>query len=258
MAEPVVAIRNLNVRRGRAQVLRGINLELRGGEFMGVLGPNGAGKTTLLNVIAGFEQFTGDLTLFGDRARMRRTRAQRLRVGLVPQLRAADPAFPITAREVVMTGCAGRAGLLRAPNAHMRRRAGELMDLLRVSHAAGSPIGWLSGGERQKVALARALLQEPDLLLLDEPTAGLDMAVRREVMDLLCDIHARMNPAIVLVTHDFDMLPPAMRRAVLMRGGAIVHDAPVRDVLTDEHLSGLYETGVHTFMHQGRRYISYD
>jgi len=250
-------MKGVSVRRGRAQILRGIDLRVPRGGFIGVLGPNGAGKTTLLNVIAGFERFSGELFLFGERAGARRSRRQRLRVGMTPQLRMADPGFPITAREAVMTGCAGRTGLLRAPNAAMRDKADELMELLRVAHAANRPLGWLSGGERQKVAIARALLQEPDLLVLDEPTAGLDLAVRREVTDLLCDIHARLKPAIILVTHDFDMLPPAMERVALMRNGRILLDAPAAGALRDTRLSELYGADISTFERNGRRYISH-
>jgi ABC-type Mn2+/Zn2+ transport system ATPase subunit len=212
----------------------------------------------LLNVIAGFERFEGALRLFGCRESWKRTRETRLRIGYVPQLFPVDPAFPILASEAVMTGAIGRLGLFRSPGKKEKEKAVGLMEMMRVAHLADRPLGQLSGGERQKVSLARAILQEPDILLMDEPTAGLDIAVQREVLALINEIHRRGDMTFLYVTHDFTMLPTAMRRAVLLDRGRTVFDGNVATAISSETLSGLFRYPIEIFERNGRRYVSYD
>jgi ABC-type Mn2+/Zn2+ transport system ATPase subunit len=232
-------------------------LSLAAGELVGIIGPNGAGKTTLLNVIAGFERFQGDLRLFGRPSTWNRSRRNRLRVGYVPQTFHIDPAFPILAGEAVMTGAIGRIGLLRAPDRQTHRRALALMEMMRVAHLAQRPLGQLSGGERQKVSLARAILQQPEILLMDEPTANLDIAVQKEVLNLVDAIHRNEKVAILFVTHDFNMLPGAMRRAVLLDGGRKIFDGGIEEALSGPVLSRLFRYPLETFERNGRRFVSY-
>ncbi len=256
--EPVIELEGITVRKHRGLPLNGIAFRASRNEFIGVIGPNGAGKTTLLNVIAGFERFEGTLRLFGCRESWKRARATRLRIGYVPQLFPIDPAFPILASEAVMSGAIGRLGLFRSPGREEREKAMRLMEMMRVDHLADRPLGQLSGGERQKVSLARAILQEPDILLMDEPTAGLDIAVQREVLILINEIHRRENMTFLFVTHDFTMLPAAMRRVVLLDRGKAVFDGDAGEALSSETLSGLFRYPIGIFERNGRRYVSYD
>lgn len=250
-------LEGVTVRKTKNLLLDGISLSVSRNEFVGLIGPNGAGKTTLLNVIAGFEPFLGTLRLFGQLVTENRSRASRLRVGYVPQSFPIDPAFPILALEAVLAGLVGRLGLFRSPGRKEKEKAMSLMEMMRVDRLANRPLGQLSGGERQKVSLARAILQQPDILLMDEPTAGLDIAVQKEVLNLIDDIHRRESLTILFVTHDFTMIPSTMRRAVLLDRGAKVFDGDVEIALSGESLSRLFRYPLKTFYHEGRRFVSY-
>jgi ABC-type Mn2+/Zn2+ transport system ATPase subunit len=257
MNKQIIELKGITVKKAQSLLLDGISLSVSRNEFVGIIGPNGAGKTTLLNVIAGFERFEGTLSLFGHRETWRRSRETRLRVGYVPQLFQIDPAFPILALEAVMTGAIGRLGLFRPPGSQEKEKAMRLMEMMRVAHLADRPLGQLSGGERQKVSLARAILQQPDILLMDEPTANLDVAVQKEVLNLINEIHKRETLTLLFVTHDFNMLPAGMRRAVLLNHGKTVFDGDINTALSGETLSRLFQYPLETFERNGRRFVSY-
>ncbi len=257
MSGYVIELNGVTVRKGKGLLLDTFSLAVSQGEFVGVIGPNGAGKTTLLNVIAGLERFEGTVNLFGRRETWTRSRKTRLRVGYVPQSFQIDPAFPMRVTEAVMTGATGRIGLFRSPGRRERERAARLMETMRVAHLADRPLGRLSGGELQKVSLARAILQKPDILLMDEPTAGLDIAIQREVLNLINEIHERESLTLLFVTHDFTMLPTAMRRAVLVKHGKTVFDGDTSEALSGETLSRLFQYPLETFERKGRRFVSY-
>ncbi|MDR1726836.1 MAG: metal ABC transporter ATP-binding protein [Acidobacteriota bacterium] len=252
----VVELDGVSVRKPGCVLLDNVSLAFRRHEFVGLVGPNGAGKTTLLNVVAGFEKFSGALRLFGGDTGWRRSRAQRMRVGYIPQSFEIDPAFPIRALEAVLTGAYGRTGLFRSPGASERRRALDLMEMLRVRHLAERPLGHLSGGERQKVSLARALMQRPEILLLDEPTSNLDVAVQMEVLNLICDLYEKERLTVVFVTHDFNLLPRCMERTVLLNRGAVAFDGATSQALAGDMLSRLFEYPLETFERNGRRFVS--
>lgn len=258
MNEQLITLDGVTVRKTRALLLDNINLTVARGELVGVIGPNGAGKTTLLNVIAGFERFEGTLNLFGRNETHRRSRETRLRVGYVPQSFPVDPAFPILAVEAVMTGAIGQVGLFRSPGRQRKEEALALMETMRLAHLASRPLGQLSGGERQKVSLARAIIQRPDILLMDEPTANLDIAVQKEVLDLVDEIHRKERLTGLFVTHDFTMLPAAMERAVLLCQGKMLFDGDIDTALSGETLTKLFRYPLETFRQKGRRFVSYD
>jgi ABC-type Mn2+/Zn2+ transport system ATPase subunit len=253
----IIELNGVTVRKSKGLLLDHISLKLSPGEFVGIIGPNGAGKTTLLNVIAGFERFEGDLRLFGRPETWKRSRETRLRIGYVPQMFQIDPAFPILAFEAVMTGAIGRIGIFRSPGGREKERAVRLMKMMRVWHLAERPLGQLSGGERQKVSLARVILQEPDILLMDEPTASLDIAVQREVLKLVDEIQKKENLTLLFVTHDFNMLPDGLRRALLLDNGRTIFDGKVDEALSGKTLSELFGYPLETFKRNGRRFVSY-
>jgi ABC-type Mn2+/Zn2+ transport system ATPase subunit len=253
----VIELDEITVMKSSNVLLDRVNLRISEREFVGVIGPNGAGKTSLLNVIAGFERFSGRLRLFGRDASWRRRRSFRLRIGYVPQIFDIDPAFPISAKEAVMTGAYGKAGLFHFPGKPEKDRAFELMEMMRVAHLADRPLGHLSGGERQKVFLARAILQNPEVLLLDEPTANLDIAVQKEVLNLIAELYDKETVSILFVTHDFNLLPDPMRRAVFFSHGRVVYDGSTESALTSDILSRLFEYPLSTFIRDGRRFVSF-
>lgn len=253
----VIELESVTVDKTSHRPLEDVCLQIAQNEFVGILGPNGAGKTSLLNVIAGFEPFRGALRLFGKPESGRRSRAARVRIGYVPQSFDIDPAFPIRTLEAVMLGACGRRGLFRAPGREDRERALELLEIMRIAPLANRPLGHLSGGERQKVSIARAIMQRPDVLLLDEPNANLDIAVQKEVLNLIEEIYARESPAVLFVTHDFNMLPAAMHRAVFLNRGRIVFDGPTHEAMTGDRMSRLFAYPLEFFERSGRRFVSF-
>jgi ABC-type cobalamin/Fe3+-siderophores transport system ATPase subunit len=131
------------------------------------------------------------------------------------------------------------------------------MEMVRVAHLSNRPLGHLSGGERQKVSLARALMQRPEILLLDEPTSNLDVAVQMEVLNLVADLYRRESLTVLFVTHDFNILPRCMHRAVLLNHGRVVFDGGIDEALTGSRLSRLFEYPLETFEKDGRRFVSF-
>jgi len=256
--EYVIELEDVTVEKGNNLLLDNISLNISHNELVGVIGPNGAGKTTLLNVIAGFEWFEGKVYLFGQRESWKRNRKTRIRIGYVPQLFEVDQAFPILSIEVVMMGCAGYLGLFRSPRRREKDFAMQLMEMMRIAHLAKRPFGLLSGGERQKVLLARAVLQQPDILLMDEPTANLDIAIQKEVMNLIDEIYKQKDITILLVTHDFNLLPASLHRAVLLKDGRKIFDGDIRHALSDVILTKLFQYPLETFEHNGKMFVSYD
>ncbi len=254
----IIEMDGITVIKAKNILLEGIDLYFSEGEFAGIIGPNGAGKTTLLNVIAGFERFKGRLSLFGQNQTRHRNINTMTRIGYVPQTLEVDRAFPIMAMEVVLTGCLGRTGLFHLPGKKEKARAEEIMDMLRIKDMAKKPFGRLSGGEQQKVILARAIIQEPHILLLDEPASNLDMAVQKEFMDLISDIHKKQGITILLVTHDFNLLPASMTRAILLKKGKIIFDGDIKTATSGEVLSRLFQYNLETFERNGKRFVSYD
>jgi ABC-type Mn2+/Zn2+ transport system ATPase subunit len=254
---PVIQLEDISLKKSNCILLDNVRLRVSRNEFVGIIGPNGAGKTTLLNVIAGFERFDGNLRLFEHTETWNRSRDTRMRIGYVPQSFEIDPAFPILAIEAVLTGVCGRVGLFRSTSEADRKRAMELMEMMRVAHLARRPLGHLSGGERQKISLARAIIQRPDILLLDEPTSNLDIAIQMEVLNLIADLYERESMAILFVTHDFNLLPKCMTRAVFMNHGAVVFDGGMDEAFTGPMLSRLFEYPLETFERNSRRFVSF-
>jgi ABC-type cobalamin/Fe3+-siderophores transport system ATPase subunit len=165
----------------------------------------------------------------------------RKKVGYVPQVENIDPRMPMNVREVVMIGRYGLLGLLRRPGKHDWEIVDEMLGLVGMTHLARRPIGHLSGGEQQRVAIARCLAQEPELFLLDEPTASLDWKAQTEILELVKRIHDSRHLTTLFVTHDLGALPVACDRVVLMKEGLITAEGPPDELLTSENLSQLYD-----------------
>ncbi|MBU1003995.1 MAG: ABC transporter ATP-binding protein [Proteobacteria bacterium] len=254
----VIRLDNVSAAYGRHVAMRGINLSLNFGDFLGVIGPNGAGKTTMLTVLNGLGRVVGGtVTALGQRVDARSAGQLRKSIGYVAQQQDIDPLLPISVRESILSGCYGIVGLVRKVPQSFRDRAEELMGLVGLEPLADRPLGHLSGGERQRVAIARALLQQPRILLLDEPTASLDWQAQREILGLVQELHLRFSLTSLIVTHDLNTLPEVCNRIACMKNGQLLWEGPSEQAVDEARLSGLYGTDIHIAEINGRRHICY-
>ncbi|WP_052487970.1 metal ABC transporter ATP-binding protein [Gordoniibacillus kamchatkensis] len=173
-------------------------------DFVGLIGPNGAGKTTLLRLLVGLLKPTsGDIRLFGQSI----SKFQDWdRIGYVPQKNAFNPLFPATVREIVESGLYGRKRLYRKLGASDRRKIDDALDVMRIADLAGRRIGQLSGGQQQRAFLARALVNSPQLLILDEPTVGIDAETQQGFFQLIRHMHEHHHITFLMVSHDMEMM----------------------------------------------------
>lgn len=199
MLQPETLIRLENVSAGYdgKTVVSGVDLDIRADTFVALVGPNGGGKTTIVRVLLGQLQ-----PMLG-----RVERAQSLRIGYLPQVNAIDPSFPINALDTVLSG--QQEGSRLRPSAATRQRAAELLDFVQLTDIARRPIGKLSGGQRQRVLLCRALMGNPQLLVLDEPVTYMDHTSETNLYKLLPQLAERM--AIVLVSHDIGTISSVVK-----------------------------------------------
>lgn len=220
----------------RIPAIRDINLAVNAGDFFSIVGPNGAGKTTLLETINGLLRLTsGDGHVFGLEI-LRRGHYIRTRIGYLIQNFEIDPLSPFLCKDVVISGRAGRIGLLRFPSENDWSTAQNAMEIVGMSSFYYRPIGKLSGGEFQKILLARAIAQEPDLFLLDEPFANLDARARGKIDGVLSQLN-ESGATIMMVSHEIGSIPRACSHIIVMDEGRIVRIGERDDVLE----SGLLE-----------------
>ncbi len=237
-------------------VFRGLELQVAEGETTAILGPNGAGKTTLLRLAAGaIPADAGRILLFGTPLASLSARERARLVAVVPQ--EAQLAFDFTVREVVLMGRAPHLGLLGLESGKDLEVVREAMERTEVLGFAERPFTRLSGGERQRVVLARALAQQPRLLLLDEPTAFLDLRHRLAVYDLLTRLSRETGLTVVVASHDMNLAARHCGRLVLLHHGEIVADGAPEEVLDRDRLRRVYEVEaeIHREPGEGRPYV---
>ena len=218
-----VQVQNASVAIGGRPILRGIDLTVRPGEFLALLGSNGSGKSTLVRAITGLLPLTaGSVSLFDTpHADFR----DWYRIGFVPQRASAGSGVPATVWEVVASGRVTRRRLFRPLTRADRRAIDDAIDVVGLRERAAVGVSQLSGGQQQRALIARALAGEPDLLVLDEPTAGVDVTNQQALADALGVLKAR-GATIVLVAHELGPMQPLIDRAVVMRDGRIAFDGP--------------------------------
>ena len=237
-----IAIDGLRVTLGGRPVVDGVSLGVPAGQWVGLIGPNGAGKTTLLRAIAGLVRYEGRVTLHGSDAAAlgRRERAQALAV--VPQ----DPLTPpwMTVAEYVLLGRTPHLGALARESEGDREVAARSLARLDLAGYGDRPLGTLSGGERQRVVVARALAQEASIVLLDEPTAALDVGHQQQALELLDTLRGERELTLVAAMHDLTLAAQYAERMVLLDAGRVVADGPPAEVLTEEALARHYAANV--------------
>ncbi|WP_406203656.1 MULTISPECIES: heme ABC transporter ATP-binding protein [unclassified Streptomyces] len=235
---------NLHVRLGSREVLHSVSVTVRAGEVLALVGPNGAGKSTLLSALAAdLPAAEGVVRIHGRPAGDWSAPELALRRAVLPQ--SASLSFPFAVEEVVRMG--------RAPWAAVQpdgddRAVAEAMAATEVTEFAVRPFSALSGGERARVALARVLAQRAPLLLLDEPTAALDLK-HQELVLRLCRERARAGDAVVVVLHDLGLAAAYAHRVAILRAGRVAADGPPADVFSERLLSEVYDQPVEVLSH---------
>lgn len=256
MNRRVIAVQDLRVLvRGRC-VLDVPRVEVATGEFVALMGPNGAGKTTFLRVLLGLQPLAhGSVRVLEQQPHHLPGRALaqlRQRMGYIPQLPPVTGDMPLTVREVAAIGRTAGAGLLRRLTPEDWRQVDTWLERLGLLPHALRAFHELSGGEQRKVLLARALAQQPELLLLDEPTAHLDLGWREQWVRLLQQLHTQTGCTFLLVCHELEVLPPACRRVLLLQEGRLRADGAVEEVFHEERLRELYGAALGVWHREGR------
>jgi iron complex transport system ATP-binding protein len=236
-------------------VVDDVSVSLAEGTLTGILGPNGSGKTTLLRLLSGTRRPSSGRVRLGDRPLdelSRREVAQHIAV--VPQ--ETQLAFEYSAIEIVLMGRHPHLGLFTVEGPADLRIARDAMASTGTSALADRPFDQLSGGEKQRVVIAAALAQSARLLLLDEPTASLDLGYQLEVSALLKTLNRDHGVTMAISTHDLNLAASICRELILMRGGRVIAAGPTHDVLTPENVRRLYDVEADVHVHEDTGHIT--
>lgn len=239
----VLHLQSVTIRRGMTTILDDVSWTVGEGERWVVLGRNGAGKTTMLQVASGeMHPTTGVAEVLGSRLGRVDVFELRPRIGLSSAALADRIPSGETVLDVVVTAAYGITGRWRETYEELdEARASDLLRAFGVDHLAGRFFGTLSEGERKRVQIARSLMTDPELLLLDEPAAGLDLGGREELVAALAELAGDpRSPVLVLVTHHVEEIPPGFTHLLLLRDGQVHAAGPLTEVLTAENLSGAF------------------
>jgi iron complex transport system ATP-binding protein len=229
-------------------VLSGVTLDVPAGAAVGVLGPNGSGKTTLLRILAGTHRPTsGRMSFDGRPVEGYTRRALARRIAVVPQ--ETQLAFDYTVMEMVLMGRHPHLGVFEVEGPHDLAVAREALSATGAAHLEERDFATLSGGEKQRVVIASALTQSSDILLLDEPTASLDLGYQLEVAALLRRLNRERGVTIAVSTHDLNFAASVCQRLVMLRGGRVIATGTIDEVLTPDHIRALYDVTVEVQIH---------
>jgi iron complex transport system ATP-binding protein len=256
-AHLAIDLHGVGVRCDDRWILHDINWQVKQGEFAAVLGPNGSGKSTLGRIIAGHLWPTaGRCTVLGQTFGEANLPELRKSIRLVQTAGPYDVDPNLTAMEVVLTGAFGTIGLYDKPKPQDLDNAGELLNRVGLSRVTDHKYSTLSSGERVRSLIARALMTRPRLLILDEPTAGLDLLAREQVLAMAAGLAGDADsPAIVLVTHHVEELPPITSHVLLLKEGKSAAQGKPADILQSEILSDVYGVKVDVRFAGGRYYL---
>ena len=244
---PYIDLEDVAFDYGQVRVLESINLTVDPGDFLGIIGPNGSGKTTLLRIMLGLlEPTQGTVRLFGHPPAAFR---QWGRLGYVPQKATLDPALPATVREVVATGLVPSLGSFGRIAGLHRKRIAEVLGQVGMQAHDTARIGALSPGQQQRVLIARALVCNPEILILDEPTGGVDPEAQTSLYALLQHLNREREVTLVLVSHDIGVVAKEVTKLACLNRRLIFHGRP-GDFLSDAALTALYGPSVRVVSHR--------
>ena len=223
---PIIRLRDVGVRYDGVVALEHVTLDIFSNDFVGIIGPNGGGKSSLVKAIMGITPHTGDIDF--DQSIMHGGKPH---IGYMPQITTFDKAFPISVEEVVMSGLQREHGMVRRYTNEDRKRVKEILELTSLNDLSKRAIGELSGGQQQRVLLCRAIISNPKVLILDEPTNFVDNRFENELYNLLHHLSERM--AIVMVSHDIGTISSVVRSIVCVNRHVHRHDS---NIITEEQL----------------------
>jgi iron complex transport system ATP-binding protein len=228
-------------------VLEGISLDIARGERVALLGPNGAGKSTLLKLISGvLIPSTGSILLHGRLPHVVPKRELARKIAVVPQEFTVP--FSFSVREMVELGRTPHLSLLGSPCVADRRAVNAAMDVTDTAHLSGRTFNELSGGERQRIMIAMALAQEPEVLLLDEPTQQLDISRQADVLDLITELNSSQGLTVVAAIHDLNLAARYFRRLIFLHRASILADGAPHEVLRADFLERIYDGPIEVFL----------
>ncbi len=235
---PSLELVDVSVRYDGTPALEGVSFQVRRGDQVAVVGPNGAGKSTLFNVVAGIlKPQQGSVRIYGSGP------SGHICVGYVPQRNRIDWRFPVSVADVVMMGRVGKIGLLRRPTRRDWQQVESALAQVEMTRFARRQIGELSGGQQQRVFLARALAQEAELLLLDEPLAGLDLPSQEAILRILERMHDQ-GLTLLIATHDLNQAAEQFDKMLLLNRRVVAYGPPAQ-VLTPDNLGRAYGGQLH-------------
>jgi iron complex transport system ATP-binding protein len=256
-----IDLQNVSLTRGTRQILQDVSWSVPTGACAAILGPNGSGKSTLARILAGYMWPTsGRVTIAGQRFGETDLNELRHSIRVVQSAGPYDVDPELSTHQVVLTGLFGTIGLFDPTTDEDSVRASQLLTRVGLSHVKDSRYATLSSGERVRALIARALMRNPKLLLLDEPTAGLDLLAREQVLatieSMLSD--PAHSPTVVMITHHVEELPPATGQVLLLDNGKIASAGAPKEVLTADRLSKVYRCPLTIRQEAGRFYVQVD
>jgi zinc transport system ATP-binding protein len=242
-----IQIKNISFHYGNQNVLENVSLQIKKGSFLGLVGPNGSGKSTLIKLILGLIPLqSGEIKLFGERVSKFKKWE---RIGFVSQkANSFNSGFPATVFEVVSMGLYGKVGLLRFLNRKHKQLVRDVIEQVGMTKYMHKNIGELSGGQQQRVFIARALVSEPELLILDEPTVGVDSASVRQFYDMLDQLNKEKKITLILVTHDIGVMTDHVTDVACLNKTLHFH-GNTADFEGNQDLSSFYGHDVHLVTH---------
>jgi ABC-type Mn2+/Zn2+ transport system ATPase subunit len=229
---PLIEFRDVDLGYGKKKVLSNLSFAIHQGEFLGIVGPNGSGKTTILRAILGIlRPQRGEI--------LSKKNGEQLRMGYVPQRDTIDQIIPFTVDDVVLMGRYGRLGLFRRPTKQDKTKVRESLKHVGIEDLAEHSFKDLSGGQKQRTLIARALVSEPDVLVLDEPTNGMDLSSRTAILELVKHLHYEDNLTVIMVSHLLNDVANYVKRIALVEE-RFFQIGTTEEILTEKNLSDLY------------------
>ncbi len=240
MDTPTIEIKDLVVTYNNHIVIKRISIDFYQNQFTVVLGPNGSGKTTLLKSILGLCNIaSGEVKVLGVKVSPWNYKIRR-KIAYISQVENLDPRLPITVEENVLLGRAGVRGLGKPYTKQDRELVNQILEKLDLVKLKDKPLGKISGGERQKANIARALVQGAPIILLDEPTASLDPNAQTEILSLIKNLNEFHKSTTIYVTHELAELPEDFDRVIMLKDGLIWRDGLPKEILNEDNLVELY------------------